>query len=58
MKSRSVPWRKNREESRMAAFNRQAPELVRKDQARLILQGWKPMEAAVEAWLTMRAGEK
>lgn len=37
----------------MEAFKRKATPLMLKDQARLVAAGWKPLEAAVEAWETM-----
>ena len=55
---KKTPWKKQGNESRMAAFLRQAPAEVRADQQRLVENGWKPLEAAVEAWLTMEAGTK
>ncbi len=55
-KIRNVPWGKKKDESRIVSFNRQATKTAQRDQQRLIGLGWKPMEAAVEAWLTMKAG--
>ena len=53
---KKTPWKRRPNESRVAAFLRQAPPVVQADQRRLVGLGWKPLEAAVEAWLTMEAG--
>lgn len=54
---KKVPWKRGKDESKIAAFVRQAPPVVLADQRRLVKQGWKPLEAALEAWLTMEAGK-
>lgn len=47
------PWGKRKTETSMGAFRRKATPLMLKDQARLVELGWKPLEAAIEAWETM-----
>lgn len=56
-KIRNLPWGRKKHESAMKAFSRQARSVTQADQKRLVAQGWKPIEAAVEAWLTQEAGD-
>ena len=51
----TAPWHVKRNETALHAFDRQATDTARRDRTSLIKRGWAPLEAAVEAWATMKA---
>lgn len=55
-KMKKLPWQVKKGEGSVVAFLRQAEPVTIQDYRNLLRLGYKPIEAAMEAWLTQEAG--